>query len=31
MRLHVVLEEESEHLRYMIRDLERLGVSPFSH
>jgi DinB superfamily/Pentapeptide repeats (8 copies) len=28
MCLHVVLEEEFEHLRYMIRDLERLGVSP---
>jgi hypothetical protein len=28
MCLHVVLEEEFEHLRYMIRDLERLGVPP---
>ena len=26
MCLHVVLEEEFEHLRYMIRDLTRLGV-----
>lgn len=26
MCLHVVLEEEFEHLRYMIRDLARLGV-----
>jgi hypothetical protein len=31
MCLHVVLEEEFEHLRYMIRDLERLGVPPFDH
>ena len=26
MCFHVVLEEEFEHLRYMIRDLERLGL-----
>jgi signal peptidase I len=31
MCLHVVLEEEFEHLRYMIRDLERLGVRLFGH
>lgn len=27
MCFHVVLEEEFEHLRYMIRDLDRLGIS----